>query len=224
MNNIKVYLEETTKEPLKVLCEATKLTMIRNFEGFKDELPINSAQIPKKLLDMNHQSPFEHIIMRFFIVNASRTFLAQMTRHRIASYTSGSQHYQNHKNFGFIKPYNLKDNKKYEQYMEIINEYYTYLMDIEGLPKEEARYVLPNACTNNLKITINARSLMNFFNLRLCNRNVYEMRLIACKMRVLAINYFPELFRYALPDCLTSTKCKQGKMICSKGTWENLEN
>lgn len=224
MNEISVALEDATTHPLRTVCEAASLTMLRGFEGFAEELPANSKTVPLKLLQMNHTSIFEHINMRFTIRGASRAFLAQMTRHRIASYTSGSQHYQDFRGFPYIKPRGLKNIVTYEKFMETVNDYYVYLREVEGLAKEEARYVLPNACRNNLEVTINARSLINFLNLRCCNRNVFEMRLIACKMLSHARVYFPELFDLVGPDC-TMSKCKQGKMMCSETffDWPKLE-
>lgn len=213
MYEITVELLQATSNPLRVICEAAKLTMMRGFKGFDEGLPQNSPSMPHKILGMNHTSVFEHVVLQFAIRGASRAFLAQLTRHRIASYTSGSQHYQDLREFQYVRPLGLKDFEKYDKFMACVDDYYRYLRDIEGLAKEEARYILPNACRNDLEVTINARSLINLLNLRCCNRNVFEMRWVACKMLSEARVYFPELFDHIGPDCLMGG-CRQGSMMC----------
>ena len=222
MDEIKVTLEHATPDPLMVVCLEAKRTMFRNFDGIKEALRADNEAVPRRLMAMNHTSIFEHVVLRFGISGASRAFLAQVTRHRMVSFTSGSQHYQDHSGFDFVRPAGLKDRGKYANFMQVVDSYYQYLMDVEGLPREEARYVLPNACRNSLGVTINARSLANLLNLRLCNRNVWEMRLVAREMFHLARGHFPELFSLTLvgPDCLSSAMgCRQGRMACKAGTY-----
>ena len=89
----------------------------------------------------------------------------------------------------------------------------------DGVPKEEARQVLPNGMENNLMVTINARSLANFLNLRMCNRNTKEIKMVAEKMYDLVQPHFPEFFNNVGPDCSIS-KCRQGKLICPEKKYE----
>lgn len=63
---------------------------------------------------------------------------------------------------------------------------------------------------------MNARSLINFFNLRLCYRNTDEIRIIANKMFILCKKHLPELFNYIGPDCIMKKYCTQGNMKANK--------
>ena len=80
---------------------------------------------------------------------------------------------------------------------------------------EDARYVLPNACETKMIVTFNARSLINFFNHRCCERAQWEIRDMACKMLELVKGVAPTIFKYAGPSCLSGT-CPEGKMTCGK--------
>lgn len=219
-SEIEVKLIRATHSPLAIMKQATAITMKKDFihgTGISDD-------ICKKLLEMNHTSLLEHVGFTFLIIGASRSFLAQITRHRMSSFTSGSQHYQDYRNYGFTVSKEIFENKACHIYFkEAIDnclETYEYMLNI-GISKEEARQVLPGGMENNLMWTVNARSLMNFLNLRLCNRNVAEMRIVARKLLMLSADHFPELFNYVGPDCEMKGKCTQGSMSC--GTkWERL--
>jgi len=97
---------------------------------------------------------------------------------------------------------------------------YAFICDEHnGIKPEEARQVLPNACTVNFMWTINARSLVEFLNKRLCKRNVEEMQIFAKKLYVLCMEWFPELFVHVGPQCKMLGVCKQGPMkadVCMK--------
>ena len=80
---------------------------------------------------------------------------------------------------------------------------------------EDARYVLPNACETKMVVTMNARSLYNFFQLRCCNRAQWEIRELAWAMLKLCREAAPTLFKKAGPACLYGA-CPEGKMTCGK--------
>ena len=172
-----------------------------------------SKELCDKLIKAVHHSVFEHVQFTFLIQNVSRSFLAQITRQRTAKPTSGSQHYQDYRNYNMmvhpeyldeIADYDIMNNATQSNIMSI----YTSMID-DGIPKEEARQVLPNACAVNYLWTIDARNLMYFLNLRLCNRNVYEMRLFSSKVLLLAKEHFPELFNNVGPQCEQIGGCQQ---------------
>ncbi len=85
-----------------------------------------------------------------------------------------------------------------------------------GVPIEEARMVLPNACAVNLIWTVNARALIGFFKQRLCRRNVEEMQIFAGKIWGEVNDYWPEFAQCCGPYCYPSGKCNQGKMSCGR--------
>lgn len=81
--------------------------------------------------------------------------------------------------------------------------------------KEDARFVLPNACATRMIVTMNARELLHFFSLRCCNRAQWEIRNLAWEMLRLVAAVAPSLFVNAGPDCVRGA-CGQGKMSCGK--------
>ena len=85
----------------------------------------------------------------------------------------------------------------------------------EKLANEDARFILPNACDTRMIVTMNARSLHNFFRLRCCNRAQWEIRAVAIEMLKLVRAVSPQLFRYAGPACLHG-KCSEGGYTCGK--------
>lgn len=206
----KVSLLNATPEPAKIVGLAIDITQKRSpVYGNKTA----SEGLCKFLIKANHGSVLEHVSYSFLIEGASRSFLAQCTRHRIASPTSGSQHYQDMSGCEFAVDESLVEDTVMRVGLEgSLNMY--ELMIARDVTGQEARQVLPNAARNVLLFTINARSLINFFNLRLCNRNTNEIKIVSGKMYKLALEHFPELFKHVGPDCFMSKHCLQEKMSC----------
>lgn len=86
---------------------------------------------------------------------------------------------------------------------------------IEKEVLENSRAFLPNASETKIIVTMNARSLFNFFSLRCCNRAQEEIRTLAIEMLNIVKSVAPEIFRNAGPKCLNG-KCPEGKMSCGK--------
>ena len=109
------------------------------------------------------------------------------------------------------------------EYNSIRNELINYHIDNDGMdPKmaekaanEDARMVLPNACCTSIIVTMNVRSLFNFFKHRCCNRAQWEIREMADEMYKLCYAVAPNIFKYAGPGCVTG-HCTEGKMSCGK--------
>lgn len=80
---------------------------------------------------------------------------------------------------------------------------------------ENARYVLPNACETKIQMTVNVRTLFNFFKERLCDRAQEEIRDLAFEMWKACMEISPTIFKHAVPTCVNG-KCKEGKMSCGK--------
>ncbi len=207
--DIQVALIRATGNPCELINLSGNITMKKDFEYLNDK---NLQRKIKFMLDANHTSVFEHISYTFLIKGATRSFLAQITRHRMASYTSGSQHYQNYSEYGFKMSKDSYKNAELRPLLDHILYGYNKLIE-QGIPHHEARQVLPNGMENNLMMTINARSLINFLNLRLCSRNTEEIKIVADKIYRIVLVHFPELFQHVGPDCFTG-KCRQGKMSC----------
>lgn len=140
----------------------------------------------------------------------------QLVRHRIASYTQQSQRYVAYDALEkFVMPPNIAKNaeakKVFDDALEKISEAYRKLLDM-GIPKEDARFILPNAAKTNIIVTMNARELRHFFNLRCCNRAQWEIREVAIEMLRQARKAAPALFENAGPTCVELGYCPEGKM------------
>lgn len=181
----------------------------------------------KMLVEVGHVSVIEHVSFTFGIEGVSRAFLAQVTRHRIASFSVKSQRYvgqvrQDDETFNYIIPpqiMNLGDEAvdKYSSQMQKMQSWYNdwvkNLGDAGESSYEDARFVLPNAAETKMIVTMNARELRHFFNIRCCMRAQWEIRDVAWQMLKLCKEQAPELFAKAGPQCVAG-KCKEGKKSC----------
>ncbi|MFW6014393.1 MAG: FAD-dependent thymidylate synthase [Nanoarchaeota archaeon] len=225
-SKLNVKLLNYTPAPANLVARAARLCY-SNSEI--DELLENMTQencetLLKKLLQLGHESPIEHASFTFAIEGISRACSHQLVRHRIASYSQQSQRYVDSSDYSYIIPPSVKKDEKlkehYENIMSEIGKFYEELK--ESVPKEDARFVLPNACETKLVITMNARSLKNFFKHRTCIRAQWEIRNMAQKMLKICREESPVLFDNMGPDCITEKVCPEGSMSC--GYWENIEN
>jgi thymidylate synthase (FAD) len=174
-------------------------------------------RILSKIVGMGHHSVVEHAVFTFSVEGVSRALTHQLVRHRIASFSQQSQRYVPLKEPTYVIPETIKADpdslKAYEEVMDKIWETYRTLS--ERIPAEDARYVLPNGCTTNITITMNARELLHFFSLRCCNRAQWEIRDMADRMREICKEISPAIFKKAGPMCLRGP-CPEGKLTCGK--------
>ncbi len=180
-----------------------------------------------KLTDMGHLSPIEHASFTFGVEGVSRSLLAQITRHRIASFSVQSQRYValggDDAGFDYVVPPAIaalgeEEAAEYRRQMETMDKWYQeWRVKLGGgkASNEDARFVLPNAAATRIVMTMNARELIHFLSLRCCNRAQWEIREVAWKMLELAYEAAPSLFKNAGPSCL-SGKCPEGKMTCGR--------
>lgn len=239
-----VTLLAYTPEPEKTVAAAAKLcysqTGVTNIlDGLTEE---KVSSFTRMLAEIGHESPIEHCSFTFGIEGVSRSLLAQITRHRIASFSVQSQRYVKEGNFDFVTPPEIADNPEaleifnkamqrdqedYDRLTDILQakHYKTFLADgmdektakkaAEKKAIEDARFVLPNACETKMVVTMNARSLLNFFHHRCCNRAQWEIRDVANQMLALVSRVAPDIFANAGPSCVAGP-CPEGKMTCKK--------
>lgn len=182
-----------------------------------------------------HESVLEHASFTFAIEGISRACSHQLVRHRVASFSQQSQRYVTFdEGFDYVIPDSIKNfgeeivvgiDRDGEDVTETLEDEYDSLMsDIyyfydfaikHGIPEEDARMVLPNACTTNIIVTMNARELKHFFNLRCCNRAQYEIRSVANSMLAICKKVAPEIFDDAGPSCERLGYCPEEKS-CGK--------
>lgn len=231
-----VKLLTYTNEPEKIVAAAAKLCYAKSDIGtLMDNLTDDKiCEFLDRLSNLGHSSPTEHASFTFGIEGVSRSFLAQISRHRLASLSVQSQRYVDMTNAGFVMPEEFADDEPasktfkdavgyaLESY-EGLRKYLTvrYIqsgMDTKSAEKkaqEDARYVLPEACCTKMIITMNARELNHFFNLRCCNRAQWEIRECAERMLRLVYPIAPHLFKNAGPSCACGA-CPEGAMSCGK--------
>ena len=239
-----VQLIAHTNDPEKTIAAAAKLCYSdAHIETLLDGLtPEKTEAFLQRLNDVGHASPIEHASFTFGIEGVSRTFLAQVTRHRIGSFSVQSQRYVRLDDFRYVVPPEIEaipeakaaflesmneDAKRYLDLAHKLEEGHTARLMAEGMPEkaarakaskqanEDARFVLPNACETKMVVTMNARSLQNFFHLRCCSRAQWEIRQLAEEMFKLVYPVAPHIFRTAGPACV-SGPCPEGKMCCGR--------
>lgn len=217
---MKVELIQHTPDPERVVAAAARLCYSADpvpelLERLEDE---KVADFVQKLRKLGHLSPFEHVSFQFSIDGVSRALSHQLVRHRIASYSQRSQRYVKENGFEFVIPPSVKRDPEalayFETVMARLQVNYQELLD--RVPAEDARYLLPNACTTSLMATFNARSLMNFFEHRTCRRAQWEIRLLAERMLDLVRSVAPNLFSEAGPSCVTQGVCNEGTLSCGR--------
>lgn len=183
----------------------------------------------QRLMSMGHLSPIEHASFTFGIEGVSRSLLAQITRHRLASFSVKSQRYvglagKGEDGFSYIIPPAIEAlgpeaSEDFCQQMHTIQRWYDEWVDKLGNQGEktfeDARFVLPNAAETKFIMTMNARELIHFFSLRCCNRAQWEIRAVAWKMLELAAGAAPYLFAKAGPGCICGS-CPEGKKTCGQ--------
>ncbi len=167
----------------------------------------NSKDYTKSLktaMESGHYSVLEHISFTFKIEGLSRAALAQLTRHRIASYSVMSQRYVDLGNPDMVVPQSIRDSEfesEVEKLMTDVMDLYHRMCEA-GIPKEDARYVSPQMIPTSLVLTMNGRELFHFFSLRCCNRAQWEIRELADQMLSICKRIAPVIFENAGPGCM----------------------
>jgi thymidylate synthase (FAD) len=171
----------------------------------------------------------EHVSFTFAIEGISRACSHQLVRHRLASYSQQSQRYCSEgKELDYILPPSIEKLDKakeiYEAFMKHAGEIYVRLRELlqdggcnRESSNEDARFILPNAVETKLIATFNARSLLNFFQLRCCMRAQWEIRALANRMCQLVKKVSPTLFQWAGPKCEKMGVCFESpKFSCGR--------
>lgn len=233
---MKVALLNSTINPELLIATAAKLCYSPSSieELKKKQTEEGIEKFLNMLMSYGHQSPIEHVSFTFAVEGVSRSLTHQLVRHRIASYSQQSQRYVKLNQFEYIVPPAINNNEKckeiYVNAMKNIQRDYNIITDYlikgyleQGLDKkvaekkaiEDARYLFPNACETKIILTMNARSLMNFFNHRCCNRAQWEIKALANEMLKQVKKVAPTLFKNAGAPCRKGY-CPEGKMQCQE--------
>ncbi|WP_022851936.1 FAD-dependent thymidylate synthase [Limisalsivibrio acetivorans] len=175
----------------------------------------------EKIVSIGHHSVLEHVSFTFGIEGVSRALTHQLVRHRIASFSQKSQRYVKHGDgFQFVLPDTIAEDNEltglYTDLMKRIGDVYDTLAE-RGVPAEDARYVLPNACETKIIVTMNCRELLHFFSVRCCERAQWEIRRMSELMLIECIKEAPSIFSGAGPGCVRG-KCPEGKFTCGRAS------
>ena len=193
---MKVTLTRVTENPVGAIEEAA--CNCYNSEP-------TGGKIMKSCYKSGHHSVLEFCDFTFHIEGVSRALTHQLVRHRLASYAQRSQRYCSEDGFKYITPPSIQkaDEKTqwlYDEFMVYLQEFYTILQE-NGIPNEDARYILPNACETVIEVKMNFRTLIHFMNERLCTRAQWEIRQMALLMKRCIEEQYPELAKYLVPKC-----------------------
>lgn len=226
---LQVTLLQHTPDPDRAVAIAGRLCYAPvSAAELKEEMTDEAvAKLVRILVRSGHHSALEHASFTFAVDGVSRACTHQLVRHRVASYNQQSQRYVN---FGggdsFVMPPTIAANAAAKEVflaaMDEARAAYDKLVELglaEGRGKEsvqeDARFVLPNAAETKIVVTMNARELRHFLQVRCCNRAQWEIRDLAWRMRAMLKEIAPNLFEGTGPGCLYGD-CPEGKMTCGK--------
>lgn len=203
---MEVILTRVTENPVSAIEEAAC--------NCYDSQP-TGGRIMKACYNSGHHSVLEFANFTFHITGVSRALLAQLTRHRHAGFAVRSQRYCSEDGFKYVIPPTIKENPNlklaYQNLMNEIAEKYEALQAL-GIPNEDARYILPNACETTLEFTCNGRELIHICNERLCTRAQWEIRSLVTLMKIRVAEYNDECKKFAeflTPKCVHLEYCPE---------------
>lgn len=206
-----VTLTRVTENPMLAIEEAAS--------NCYDSEPTVDGRIAKHCYDSGHHSVLEFADFTFHIEGVSRALLAQLTRHRIASFAVRSQRYCSENGFQYITPLSIEAipelREAYDALMRSVNGLYTILQE-NGVPNEDARMILPNACETVIELKMNGRELIHFMNERLCAVSQWEIRQLANLMKCAIQKHNEQCAQFS--EFLVP-KCESGKIkYCPEGS------
>jgi thymidylate synthase (FAD) len=211
---MKVELLSHTPQPEKLCAMAAKLCYSAGMPRKKDLTPDKAGPFLERIMESGHLSVLEHACFTFGIEGISRACSHQLVRHRLASFSQQSQRYVEESTPNYIVPGSVVEAgdaiNLYNRHMEQSWVVYKALL-AEGIPAEDARFVLPNAAETKLVMTMNVRELRHFFMLRLCSKSQWEIRALAGEMFSIVSRVSPILFLNCGPACVSSGRCLEQK-------------
>ncbi len=217
---MKVEIIAHTPEPLKVVYTAARACYSTSGPQaiFETEIAEDRmVELVRKVIERGHTSILEHVSFTFAVEGISRSCSHQLVRHRIASYSQQSQRRCSfEKGSEYVTPPSIASDPEaleiFQDNISLLHKAYKTLLELE-IPSEDARFLLPNAATTNIVVSMNARELHHFFRLRCCYRAQWEIRGLAWKMLEEVREIVAPLFEKAGPACV-SEECKEDWPEC----------
>lgn len=219
MKQMKVELIRHTLSPEELIALGARMCYSKaNLADLQKRVSeSDQTQFVGKVMGMGHESVLEHASFTFGVEGVSRVLLAQLTRHRLASYSVQSQRYCG-ADFGLVIPDSMARLPQLADDIitarKVVEDLYAKARGL-GVPEEDARYLTFQAGETRMMVTMNVRELRHFFSLRCCNRAQWEIRALADEMLRLCKEVAPMLFADAGPGCVRG-KCPEGAKSCGK--------
>jgi thymidylate synthase (FAD) len=189
---VKVSLLRITPDPEELIASSGRVCY-----ASEPKAPDANVKLIRNLRSWGHLSMFEHASATFLIDGVSRACTHQLVRHRIASFSQQSQRYVNEQGFEYVTPQTVKDNpqskRRFDEAVEFARKSYKELIGM-GVPKEDARFLLPNACTTKIVVTMNFRELRHFITMRTEKGAQWEIRELALEILKLMKEKAPNVF------------------------------
>lgn len=216
-----VRLLNHTPDPERAIAVAARLCYApvgaaELMEGMADDAV---RKVLGVIMASGHFSTLEHASYTFAIDGVSRAMTHQLVRHRLASYNQQSQRYVSFADEPtfIVPPAVTADPAALARFEEATAEAFAAYRELidSGVAAEDARYVLPNAVETKIVVTMNARELLHFFELRCCRRAQWEIRDVALRMLELVEPTAPFIFFDAGASCRRGP-CREGKMTCGE--------
>jgi len=227
--HLRVELLTYTPEALSVIYAAFRQCYHAGFVGdmwpklLEGEISLEKqAEFVEKVMASGHVSPVEHVSFSFAVEGVSRALTHQLVRHRIASYSQQSQRYVDGSNFAYIVPPSIaalpEARERFDRCIEEIGASYREikaLLEQAGHDKagEDARFLLPQAAETRIVLSMNCRSLLNFFEYRCCSRAQWEIQALARGMLEECRKVLPAVFAAAGARCKKLQFCPEGKQF-----------
>lgn len=218
-------LPHSTPNPVRAMALAARLCYTQGMSI--EEVDKNlTDQACEKLLDRvlqsRHMSVLEHATFMFGVEGVSRNFSHQMVRHRNTSYEQQSLHYtMAGDDMEVAMPAGLTEEQRltWDSARNVAFLAYKRLTR-DGVPREEARHLLPSGVETKLVMSANLRQWLSFVTVRSCVVNCQEILVVAMKVKKILEESMPILRPYLGPTCWTNGTCHEGSKFC-KAPWRD---
>jgi len=168
------------------------------YQSFDKQTEGSEKKFIKMLIKRGHESVLEHAHATVRIKGVSRALTHQLVRHRLCSFTQKSQRWVSESDFNYVIPNSIRSNSEtytvYISLMNTIRDTYDALVNFFGIPKEDARFILPNATNTEIVITANFREWRYILKLRGARSAQWEIRRLAIKILELLKEHAPTVF------------------------------
>ena len=174
------------------------------------------------VMSSGHTSILEDQTLTFLIEGTDRSLTHQLVRHRAGVvFQQQSQRYVEFKdgNFDYVIPKSIEVTESLKSDFEATMKYLGTMYDKfikAGVPAEDARAVLPNACCTNIVMTVNLRQLGHMCNERLCSTAQLPIRNLFKEITKQTVEVLPFMKNFLVPKCEMLGYCNEPRRTCGR--------